>query len=212
MVVYDPPLWVKFAYWNTFLLPLNLFVVYLISRIRRKIRPKRTHGKLQALFAFLCIVMIINIWTIAVEIITVDRIEYRLEIRFEPDQEGIEYTIIVPYPMRENETKNRLTKRLNDIRSGYHLEETPYGIGLNMTSDSTASLTFSGILYRRGPMPSLRIDRRGPDVYTIYSSINGSFRYYYEVTTYWSEERCTNNTLLIEGWQHFNFDWHGEYA
>ncbi len=135
------------------------------------------------------------------------RADYHFELDFVPD-EGSNCSIIVPFLSHGKERSNFLTSRLDKTKIDYAIEDTLFGIGLNISSNGPIEIDFSGRLehgvghYR----PTLRNETRPRQYHWIYSTVNGSLRYRFRTEVpRASESVYTANTTLMKGWQQVEF-------
>jgi len=137
------------------------------------------------------------------------RIDYRFEIVFTPEEEGHQ-SIIIPFPTHGDSKRNVITKKFDDIDFKYRIESTPYGLGLNVSSDGTIKLKIRGTIDFRDPSYRLTLENdttvnTGIKSYWIHSVGNGTFRYLFTVENWGFKDVYSANATLERGWQQVDF-------
>jgi hypothetical protein len=113
---------------------------------------------------------------------------FTYKLQFFPENNDVEYTLIIPFPVHEgniNQYNQLLFFNFKINISSAEIEKTLFGLGLNISYQSQIDIIFKGDSNKDMDRyyPSLKNGSylRGDGEYMIYSNINGTFYYGFEI-------------------------------
>ena len=130
---------------------------------------------------------------------------YVYDIKFTPDDDQIEYYLILPFPIYKNQSNPKIIEELNKSNINYKIELTNFGRGLNISYISDLKILIEEKPNRE--MLEFELSLLNDTIhfddgyYFIYSSIKGSIEYKFKVRTRGQENYYNIKSDLNAGWQ-----------
>jgi hypothetical protein len=135
--------------------------------------------------------------------------EYSFDLKFQPDSIINNNYLIIPFPINNNVFNEKIKQEFDKKKIEYIIESTIYGNGMNISFQTNIDISIKGkpniemvhdelslingtILFHKGN-------------YWIYSTINGTINYAYNVKAGSNDLSYRLSTKLIKGWHLIEF-------